>query len=176
MPIYGKPRAEGDAPPIIGVAQCLNKRSGGEGDGGGGGFSPEDEAVMSALCHLFSVCICHAQLHEREQRLHRQKQALLELATALTTKLDLLPLIRAVRTSACSVMSAERCTLFLVDATSQRLVFHVSEEEGGALFTLPIGEGAAGHCAATATPINIDHAYDDPRFSDAVDSASGSVT
>ena len=28
MPIYGQAAAEGEAPPILGVAQCLNKRDG----------------------------------------------------------------------------------------------------------------------------------------------------
>ena len=28
MPIYGHAAAEGEAPPILGVAQCLNKRDG----------------------------------------------------------------------------------------------------------------------------------------------------
>ena len=42
-------------------------------------------------------------------------QALLELSSLLSSKLELLPLVRAVRSAACAVMGAERCTLFLVN-------------------------------------------------------------
>ena len=42
MPIYGQPAAEGEAPPILGVAQCLNKRD-------GKSFTAQDEQMMAAL-------------------------------------------------------------------------------------------------------------------------------
>ena len=51
MPIYGQPAAEGEAPPILGVAQCLNKRD-------GKSFTAQDEQMMAALCNLFSACFC----------------------------------------------------------------------------------------------------------------------
>ena len=108
MPIWGQPPAKGEAAPILGVAQCLNKRD-------GESFTAQDEQMMAALCSLFSVCLLNATVFERERRLHRQKQALLELASTLSTKLELLPLVRSVRSAACSVMRAERCTLYLVD-------------------------------------------------------------
>ena len=74
MPIYGQSAAEGETPPILGVAQCLNKRD-------GKSFTAQDEQMMAALCSLFSVCLLNAQVFERERRLHRQKQALLELSS-----------------------------------------------------------------------------------------------
>ena len=110
---------------------------------------------MAALCSLFSVCLLNAQVFERERRLHRQKQArlsssprpptptpdpnpnsdpnpnpnpyqaLLELASTLSTKLELLPLVRAVRSAACDVMSAERCTLYLVDQASSEYTLYL---------------------------------------------------
>ena len=67
MPIYGQPAAEGEARPILGVAQCLNKRD-------GKSFTAQDEQMMAALCSLFSVCLLNAQVFERERRLHGQKQ------------------------------------------------------------------------------------------------------
>ena len=67
MPILSKGGA------IIGVTQCLNKR-------GGGRFSREDEAICTALCSLFSVCVLNASVFEREKQLVRRLEALLEVS------------------------------------------------------------------------------------------------
>ena len=55
----------------------------------------------------------------------------------------------------------------------RKLVFCLSEEEGGALFTLPLGRGIAGLCAATNRAVNIADCANDARFDGSTDKAPG---
>ena len=63
-----------------------------------------------------------AQLDEYEQRL----TALLEVAEILSGVLDIDVLVKTIMERACSLLNAERCSLFLVDSNHQELItkFH----------------------------------------------------
>ena len=62
------------------------------------------------------------------------------------------------------------------EQTQRKLVFCLSEEEGGALFKLPLGRGVAGLCAATNRAVNIVDCANDARFDGSTDKASGFTT
>ena len=164
LPIYDKHGT------IIGVAEGINKRH------GSGRFEKEDETVMAALCNVFAVCLLNAAVFEAEKTLRMQKEALLELTLALTSKLELHSLVRAIRSAACSIMDAERCTVFIRQPDSEQLLFKLSEAEGGRLLSLPVGQGVAGHCAQSGETINLVDAYADARFDKSVDLRTGQHT
>jgi hypothetical protein len=59
---------------------------------------------------------------------------------------------------------------------SARLLFHLSEAEGGMACSIPVCKGVAGHCATTNAVVNIDDAWADPRFETSVDRQTGQTT
>jgi signal transduction protein with GAF and PtsI domain len=67
---------------------------------------------------------------------------------------------------------AERCTVYTVDREQGELRSTVAQRLGGEI-RLRIGQGLAGHVAATGETINIPDAYSDPRFERSVDQRTG---
>lgn len=93
--------------------------------------------------------------------------ALTEVAAALCGTLHLRELLAAMMTNVRAVMDSEACSVMLVDAATQSLRWEVALGAGaGKLQTLsvPLGQGISGTVAATATPIRIADAYNDPRW------------
>ena len=84
--------------------------------------------------------------------------------------------MRAVRSAACDVMSAERCTLYLYDEASHELWTKVSTG-ADVVVALPLGRRAiACEAARERTLINVPDAYADARFDRSVDGQTGFVT
>ena len=70
------------------------------------------------------------------------------------------------------MLGCERGSLFLVDDESHELWSIVAKGEGEEI-RLPIGQGFAGQCAASASFINIDDAYQHPGFDPSFDARFG---
>lgn len=101
--------------------------------------------------------------------------ALLEVAEILSGVLDIDVLIPTIMSRSCSLLKTERCTLFLVDVEKKELI---SRFQGGLdkSIRLPINKGIAGHTATTGEIVNITDAYQDSRFNQDVDKATGFKT
>jgi signal transduction protein with GAF and PtsI domain len=67
---------------------------------------------------------------------------------------------------------AERCTVYVVDRGEGELRSTVAQRLGQEIH-LPIGQGLAGHVAATGETINVPDAYADSRFDRSVDQRTG---
>ncbi len=67
---------------------------------------------------------------------------------------------------------AERCTVYVVDRDQRELRSAVAMRLGHEIH-LPIGQGLAGHVAATGETINVPDAYADSRFDRSVDARTG---
>ncbi|OHT12155.1 3'5'-cyclic nucleotide phosphodiesterase family protein [Tritrichomonas foetus] len=102
-------------------------------------------------------------------------KALLEVAEILSGVLDIDVLIPTIMDRACSLLSTERCSLFLVDNEKQELVsrFHGGLDRS---IRVPLNRGIVGHTAQTGNVVNITDAYSDQRFNKAVDLATGFKT
>lgn len=66
------------------------------------------------------------------------------------------------------VTEAERCTVYAVDRDAGRLS-SLAAQRLDLEITLRIGQGVAGHVAATGETVNVPDAYGDPRFERGVD-------
>lgn len=99
-------------------------------------------------------------------------KALLEVAEIISGVLDIDILIPTIMERACSLLSTERCSLFLVDPVKQELItrFHGGLNKS---IRIPLKKGIVGHTATTGNIINIKDAYSDPRFDNHVDLATG---
>ncbi|KAL4160216.1 hypothetical protein PRNP1_000787 [Phytophthora ramorum] len=72
---------------------------------------------------------------------------------------------------ACSVLNAERATLFIYERATDMLILKVSE--GATDIRVPYGKGIAGTVAATGKAMNISDAYADPNFDSQYDQRNG---
>lgn len=67
---------------------------------------------------------------------------------------------------------AERCTVYMVDRARGELRSIVAQRAGVEI-RIPMGQGLAGHVAATGETINVPDAYADVRFDASVDRVTG---
>lgn len=100
--------------------------------------------------------------------------SILEVVKAMAAERDLDALLRLIVGETARVAGADRSTLFLIDRERETLYSKIAQGmvEGEAI-NIPLGVGIAGHVAQTGETVNLADAYADPRFSPAVDQATG---
>src|SRR5688572_13087713 len=108
------------------------------------------------------------RLHRLEEEVRRQA-VLREVMEALAAEPDLDTLFRLVIARITDVMQADRASIFIIDAARGDLWTRVAEGESMREIRLPLGQGIAGHVAASGETVNIPDAYEDPRFNPAFD-------
>ena len=112
----------------------------------------------------------HYEFYDRLTAMHR-------ISRAIGSELDLDAILFEVVKELSSILKASHATLFLVDTETNELWSKVLLE-GNDLeeIRLSVGDGIAGHVAATGRPLNIQDAYNDPRFDSRYDQVSGIKT
>jgi adenylate cyclase len=141
---------------VVGVAQVLNKR--------GGDFDYEDVTVLRALMSQAASAFVNAQLHDQIARARAEESQLLEVTTAMTTELQLQPLLRKIMETVCMILDADRATLFLHDPRTDELWARLPRDEGSPEIRFASHLGIAGAVFTSGHTINIKDAYADPRF------------
>jgi sigma-B regulation protein RsbU (phosphoserine phosphatase) len=105
----------------------------------------------------------------------RELDAMLTVSHGLATTVDLDDLLTLIVNELVHAINAERGTLYLIDEARGELFSRVLLDDTDDLkeIRLQLGEGLAGHVAATGEVLNIEDAYSDPRFARAFDQLSG---
>jgi serine phosphatase RsbU (regulator of sigma subunit)/anti-sigma regulatory factor (Ser/Thr protein kinase) len=105
----------------------------------------------------------------------RELNAMRTISMMMATDIDLDALLKLIVNKLVETIGAERGTLYLVDEARGELVSRVLLEDTNLLeeIRVKIGEGISGHVAATGEILNIQNAYEDPRFLRAFDQRSG---
>ncbi|HET8568822.1 MAG TPA: HD domain-containing phosphohydrolase [Candidatus Limnocylindria bacterium] len=98
---------------------------------------------------------------------------ILDITRRLMAVTDLDALLRLIAESTTDLLGADRATIFLVDQDRGELWSKVATGDGVGEIRFPIGVGIAGQVAATGTTINIEDAYEDPRFNPEPDKRTG---
>jgi adenylate cyclase len=150
---------------VIGVTQALNKRA--------GEFDTEDMQALEALSSQAAAALENARMFERVERSQREEALLLDVVSSITSEIKLDPLLEKILAAATQLLGADRGALFLYDAARNELWSRVAGGEGSGVIRFPAGVGIAGECFTTGNCINIDDAYRDPRFNQAVDKDTG---
>jgi len=150
---------------VIGVTQALNKRS--------GDFDPEVMQALEALASQAAAALENARMFERVERSQREEALLLDVVSLITSEIKLDPLLEKILAAATLLLGADRGSLFLYDAAKHELWSRVTGGEGSGVIRFPAGAGIAGECFTSGRCINIDDAYRDPRFNQAVDKDTG---
>lgn len=150
---------------VIGVTQLLNKHH--------GSFTGDDLVLLEAITSQASAALQNAQLFEQVQRAREEETQLLEVTTAISTELQLQPLLARIMETTTTILQADRSTLFMYDAKSQELWSRVAQGEESREIRFPQHLGIAGTVFMTGETINIADAYSDPRFNADVDKRTG---
>lgn len=105
----------------------------------------------------------------------RELNAMRTISMIMATNIDLDALLKLIVNKLVETIGAERGTLYLIDEERDELVSRVLLEDTNTLqeIRVKIGEGISGHVAATGEVLNIQNAYDDPRFLRSFDQKSG---
>lgn len=128
-----------------------------------------------------------ARVHDLEQELHQYRQTqeelqrrvrtdelqLLDVTTALSQELDLEKLLLKIIHTTTSLLSAERCTLFLYDEKTEELCVRATLDPAVKELRFPCSTGIAGAAFLSGKLINIPDAYTDSRFHQAIDQQTG---
>jgi adenylate cyclase len=153
---------------ILGVLQVLNKRN--------RAFTADDEELLEAFSSQAAIAVQNALLNEELRKRMQTSEILLNVMRAVSKELEIDQLLQKIVAKTSEVMSADRCTLFLVHRKSGDLWSRVAQGENVREIRVPRGVGIAGHVAASGEVVNIPDAYKDPRFNPEVDRRTGYYT
>ncbi len=149
----------------IGVTQILNKKS--------GDFNQDDLSMLEAITAQAASALLNAQLHEQVMRAREEENLLLEVTTALSSELRLLPLLGKIMETTKDLLNADRCTLFMHDEKTGELWSQVAQGLESREIRFPAHLGIAGSVFTSGETINIPDAYADDRFNPDVDKRTG---
>lgn len=150
---------------IVGVAEVLNKRV--------GRFTDEDLKLLDTLNTQAGAAFLNALLHEEVQKIRAEEGRLLELTAAMSTELQLQPLLVKIMETVSTLLEADRATLFMHDPRTGELWALVGQGEGLGKMRFPSHAGIAGRVFTAGETINIADAYADPRFNPELDQRTG---
>lgn len=146
---------------VVGVTMVLNKRE--------ASFDREDQRLLESLGVHIAAALEKARLFEKVERAQREEALLLEVTNALASELDLNRLLEKIVSTACTLLDAERGTLFLHDVAHGELYSRTLRGGDVEEIRFPASAGIAGDCLGSNSIVNIPDAYADPRFNPEVD-------
>ncbi|XP_077128742.1 dual 3',5'-cyclic-AMP and -GMP phosphodiesterase 11A [Ranitomeya variabilis] len=121
---------------------------------------------------------------------HNEREFFLELVKDISNELNLTSLCYKILIFVCIMVDADRCSLFLVEGTTNKksLVSKFFDVHAGTTLLpscssdnsnevqVPWGKGIIGYVAEHGETVNIPDAYQDRRFSDEIDKLTGYKT
>jgi signal transduction histidine kinase/putative methionine-R-sulfoxide reductase with GAF domain len=122
------------------------------------------------------VALLDQKLKDLDEELAREKRigiALREVGLALGTTLDLDQLLELILQKINDAVEADRSTLYLLDDRRGELVSRIVQGDEVRHIRLKVGQGVAGHVAATSKTLLVNDPYNDPRFNSELDHTSG---
>jgi signal transduction histidine kinase len=131
----------------------------------GGDFTEEDDELTQLLAAQAAVAIENARLHESSTRWLRQLESLNEIGNALTSQLELEPLLTIVAARLRELVRA-RLVLIALPDTSDSLRVAAAEGEGAAAAIgtpLWLGTSKVGRVLERARSERVDAMLDDPE-------------
>ena len=151
------------------VLELINKKDGGT-------FNDEDIFLIKHMAMHSGIIIENAKSYDTIRKTQKKVEVLLGTTRSLSSELELEKLIQAIMQAARELLTADRCTLFLIDNEKNELWSQVQGREGLQSIRFPVGVGIAGFVAQTGALVNIADAYKDPRFNPEIDKRTGYKT
>ena len=107
-----------------------------------------------------------------DQRIERL-QSTLNIASRLSMEREVQPLLEAIAEEATRLIGCDRSSIFLWDRDRSEVIACPALGVDGGTLRLPDSGGIVGETLRTGRTIQVDDAYSDPRFNQAVDRDSG---
>ncbi|HWT83301.1 MAG TPA: GAF domain-containing protein, partial [Candidatus Methylomirabilis sp.] len=98
---------------------------------------------------------------------------LLDVGKAMASERNLDRLLQLILSEVTKVMEADRSSLFLVDRERNELWSKIAQGLEVREIRIKIGMGISGYVAQTGKTVNIQDAYNDPRFNPETDKRTG---
>ncbi|MBI3920837.1 MAG: GAF domain-containing protein [Armatimonadetes bacterium] len=148
---------------VIGVVEVINRLDGED-------FTQDDVDLLGALANQSALMIENFQLFHEAERQFAGLAALREVATSISTpmELDLHAVLQRLLDVSISVTEAERGSIFLHEEDAGELRLEVAvgfSEDRLPQRSVKLGESVTGRVAQTGIPINITEVATDPRYS-----------
>lgn len=137
----------GDGMKVTGIIEMINKKSGNPY------FNAEDLFMINTLASFATLLNSQTTTITTAAKKHDDMKTFFNTATTMNADSDMGDLITVIMKTARDLVSAERCTLFLVDKENEQLWSRVAQGSGEIRF--PITIGIAGHVACTGEILNI---------------------
>ena len=144
-----------------------------------GFFAATHAAPLQAFADQAAIAIQNARLFEERDRKVRELTALNEIATSITSTLDLERVLDLTMQQIQDVLGVQVCSLMLLDEQTQELTFKVSLGPGAEQakeMRLGVNQGIAGWVAREGKPDLVLDVRTDPRWYPDVDSHTGFAT
>ncbi len=102
--------------------------------------------------------------------------SLLKMGQAMAGEQDISKLLALITDETATALNAERCTVFLLDRDTNELWSKVGIGIEEQELRFPAYKGIAGYVVKTGETLNIEDAYNDPRFNPSIDKRTGYKT
>eukprot|EP00300_Choanocystis_sp_HF-7_P041860 c8638_g1_i1.p1 GENE.c8638_g1_i1~~c8638_g1_i1.p1 ORF type:complete len:916 (+),score=170.36 c8638_g1_i1:115-2748(+) len=135
-----------------------------------GGFTLADVALLEVFASYCSIALANTRRYEESVRAI-ERAFLFEFARLISGPSALSSVLESLMMMARQLASADRASVFLVDAPAHEL--YTFAADGASEIRLRIGSGIAGYVAATGETLNIIDCYKDPRFDGRFDVQTG---
>lgn len=112
----------------------------------------------------------------RRQELEKRQSLLARFGRMVAAESHLDSLLTIIAEEVRNILSADRCSVFLVDAYKGELWTKVALGMEEKVLRIPLGQGIAGFVAKTGSAVNIRDAYKDTRFAQDLDRITGYQT
>ncbi len=99
--------------------------------------------------------------------------SLVKIGRSITALTDINVLLKVIAEETKNAIQADRCTVFILDQDKNELWSKVALGMDSQEIRFPADKGLAGYVVQTGETINIEDAYNDPRFNKDVDIKSG---
>ncbi|MGM0601235.1 MAG: GAF domain-containing protein, partial [Candidatus Rifleibacteriota bacterium] len=153
---------------IIGVLELLNLKQ-----------TPLENGTMSILQKVAAnsgPVLKNAHQFEQIQQARENESHLLELASVISSELQLKPLLEKIMEAVIMILNCDRATIFLHDEKTNELWSQVALGMQDQEIRFPANRGIAGEVFTTGKIVNIRDAYQDPRFNPQIDLKTGYKT
>jgi HD-GYP domain-containing protein (c-di-GMP phosphodiesterase class II) len=112
----------------------------------------------------------------RRQELEKRQSLLARFGRMIAAESHLDSLLTIIAEEVRNILSADRCSVFLVDPYKGELWTKVALGMEEKVLRIPLGQGIAGFVARTGSAVNIRDAYKDTRFAQDLDRITGYQT
>ncbi len=112
----------------------------------------------------------------RRQELEKRQSLLARFGRMVAAETHFDGLLVIIADEVRNILSADRCSVFLVDAYKGELWTRIALGMEEKILRIPLGQGIAGFVAKTGSAVNIRDAYKDTRFAQDLDRITGYQT